>query len=189
MKKIQVLVVDDREENRNAAAEYFKTREDVNVDFAKTYEQAIKMLNEKVYYFGLFDLELPRKEGDAPEKLGFYLADEADKTLIPWAILTAGLGHALTEEEKKSTHACFYIEDKKHRCPQEFIKIKAGAEEIALTSKRKEQSNTWKIIFEILEDAGKEGKELAETKERILSAMGMEWIKKSLFTSYKSWIF
>lgn len=181
MKKIQVLVVDDREENRNAAAEYFKTREDVNVDFAETYEQAIKMLNEKVYYYGLFDLELPRKEREEPEKLGFDLAEKADNFMTPWAIITAGMGHGCSEEERKCALATFFLDVDD---PKEDHRLSKG-KSIQMTSKRKTNPLSWQVVFEFLEEMNGSN-EPAEARETHSISCGIERTKM-LCKRYNFW--
>lgn len=93
-KSLDVLVVDDREENRQAARQYFSTRPGVKLDFAMTYEEGLQKIRGGQYNVGIFDLELPRTEGAEPEKLGFELAREATKySLLPWAVMTAGIDH------------------------------------------------------------------------------------------------
>jgi len=92
-KTLEVLVVDDKEENIKAAGEYFSRRDDVKVDFAMNYNEALRKLEENVYAIAIFDLELPRNHGEKTEKLGFELAREATKYAIPWAVITSGIGH------------------------------------------------------------------------------------------------
>lgn len=188
MKKIQVLVVDDREENRNAAAEYFKTREDVEVDFAESYTQAMEMLNKKVYYYGLFDLELPKKEGDEPEKLGFDLAEKADDLMMPWAIITAGRGHGRTEEEMQCANATHFLGDI-DKTPREFIlkpsKSNPTYEKVYLSTKRKSNPISWKLVFECLEEVNGSN-EPAEARETHSISCGIERTKM-LCKRYNFW--
>jgi len=92
-KPLEILVVDDRTENRMVAQEYFNTRTDVKVDFATSYSEGLQKLREGLYAIGIFDLELPRMEGSEPEKLGFELAREAERYMMPWAVITTGIDH------------------------------------------------------------------------------------------------
>ena len=93
IEKLEILIIEDKEENRKAAEEFFSTRNDISVDFATTYNEGLKKLQEGFYAFGIFDLELPRTENAKPENLGFDLGREATKYLMPWAVITAGVDH------------------------------------------------------------------------------------------------
>ena len=75
--KIDILIVEDREENRRAAQKYFDMRNDVHADFATNYDEGMRKLQGGLYGVGIFDLELPRSEDREPEKLGFELAKES----------------------------------------------------------------------------------------------------------------
>ena len=93
-KTLDVLVVDDREENRQAAKQYFSTRPEVKLDFATTYAEGLQKIRGGAYNVCIFDLELPRTEGAEPERLGLELAREATRySLLPWAVMTAGIFH------------------------------------------------------------------------------------------------
>src|SRR3989344_3481422 len=74
---MKILIVDDSARNREAAKTFFDTQNDVEVDFAITYEEAVAMMKQKVYAFGLFDLNFPDATGGGPKPLGFKLAEEA----------------------------------------------------------------------------------------------------------------
>ncbi len=92
MDQFRMLIVEDREENIKAALEYFN-RVDQPVDIAETYSAGEELLRSKEYDFAIFDLELPKKEGDQPGKLGFGLADIANELYLPWAVITSGTDH------------------------------------------------------------------------------------------------
>jgi hypothetical protein len=90
----KILVVDDREENRAAAKSYFDTRSDVEVDYAADYESALQKLQDELYAFGIFDLEIPKNKGsDCTRHYGFKLAEEAETQHMSWAIVTLGIDH------------------------------------------------------------------------------------------------
>jgi response regulator RpfG family c-di-GMP phosphodiesterase len=89
--KLEILIIDDMEENRNAAKTALSDKADI--DFATNYEDGLRKMQTKVYAFGIFDLELPRKQGMEPEKLGYNLADEANKQALDHALITAGIDH------------------------------------------------------------------------------------------------
>lgn len=97
MKKLEILVVEDDEENRKAAEEFFRTRSDVKVDFASTYEEAIEKLELNLYAGAILDLEFPRTQGAKLEKLGLELGRELDvvkgKYRVPHVFLTGAFHH------------------------------------------------------------------------------------------------
>ena len=136
-KPLEILVVEDREENREAAREYFNTRDDVHVDFATSYDEGLRKLQEGLYGIGIFDLELPRTEGAEPEKLGFELAREAEKYGMPWAVITAGIDH--------------------HQCEAAFVSyswegIKDPNEKLTEITEIPKKTNprSWQIVYETL---------------------------------------
>jgi len=90
---LEVLVVEDNPKNKVAAQTFFDTQEGMRVDFATTYEEGLRRLQENIYAAAIFDLELPRKEGNEPERLGFELGEEAKKLRVPFCILTGGFFH------------------------------------------------------------------------------------------------
>jgi len=93
-KPLRVLIVDDKEENLNAAKTYFDTVKNAIVDFASNYEEAMQKLNSENYDLAMFDLMLPRtKNSSHTERLGFKLAEEAERYIIPWAVVTMGMDH------------------------------------------------------------------------------------------------
>jgi CheY-like chemotaxis protein len=87
MEKLEILVVDDLEENRIAAKQYFDSI-GIKVDFAVDFESGKEKLEQKDYYFAIFDLEMPNKEGKLGD-FGYELEKFAfDKYKIPSAVLT-----------------------------------------------------------------------------------------------------
>ena len=99
IKKLKVLVVDDREENRAAAQSYFATRPELEADFAGSYDEAISKLETEMYGAAILDVEIPRKTGEKTEKLGLELSDllnctPSGKYRIPSVLLTGGYDHS-----------------------------------------------------------------------------------------------
>ena len=90
---LELLIVEDGLMNRAAASIYFKKIEGVKPDFAETYEEARKKLEEKVYAGAIIDLHIPEKKGGRPEKLGFDLGRIAEKYAVNHIIFTGGIGH------------------------------------------------------------------------------------------------
>ena len=84
--KLEVLVVDDLEENIEAAKSFFSTVEDANVTYANTYKEGHSKLRHSRCDIGMFDLKLP-------DGRGTLLSREASKRQIPWAIITTGIDH------------------------------------------------------------------------------------------------
>jgi len=134
-KQLEILIVEDREENRIAAKKYFNTQ-NVCVDFATSYDEGLQKLQEGLYAVGIFDLELPRKKGDEPEKLGFELAKKATKYAMPWAVITAGTDH--------------------HQCKAAFVSyiwegIKDPNEKLGeITEIPKTDLRSWQKVYETL---------------------------------------
>jgi len=116
-KPLEILVVDDREENIMAAKKAFN-KKNLIMDYANDYEQGLTKLQTKPYALGIFDLELPRRQGEKPEKLGFGLAEEAKKYYVDWAIITAGIDH----HNCKSAFVKFHYDSPK----KEFEEITEG---------------------------------------------------------------
>lgn len=133
MNKIEVLIVEDREENRKAAKEYFDTRDDVNVDFATNYNEAIEKLEKNLYAAVILDIEFPKEEGYEPTKLGLELGKELfGKFKIPYLYLTGGYFH----NEPK---ARIFLDNEDVEC------------EVGKTVRDKQYADAWKNAFEILD--------------------------------------
>lgn len=105
--KVRILVVEDREENRRAATDYFVTKSDLEVEFATNLKEAIAQIEQKVYGGAILDIEFPRDSGREPEELGIELGMQMDMTngkyRIPHVYLTAGdhhgpIGRIFTDE-------------------------------------------------------------------------------------------
>ncbi|MBW2993503.1 response regulator, partial [Candidatus Woesearchaeota archaeon] len=129
---LEILVVDDLEENRKAAQIYFAEVSDVHVDFAVTLEEGMQKLKQDRYDVGIFDLYLPKTEGIAPKPLGFDLAEEAERLLVPWAVITAGTDH--------------------HNCKAAFVHYFWDGEGVLheLTELPKTEPRAWEITYERL---------------------------------------
>jgi len=97
---LEILIVEDREENRNAAREAFAKIENVTLDFATNYEEAIEKMPQKPYAAAIIDLEFPRTEGATPEKLGDKLIEETKKEYLPAVILTGGYFHGQKKQAR-----------------------------------------------------------------------------------------
>jgi len=138
---MKILIVDDSARNREAAKTFFDTQNDVEVDFAITYEEAVAMMKQKVYAFGLFDLNFPDATGGGPKPLGFKLAEEAHKQMMEWAVITAGKDHHGFSD---TAFVCFcwnyYCGDKD---PIEFDKVS----ETKMTELSKTSPKAWEKIF------------------------------------------
>lgn len=132
-KPLRILIVDDREENLDAAKEYFDTVENIAVDFASNYEEAMQKLNNEKYDLAMFDLQLPRtKNSGDTEKLGFKLAEEAERYTIPWAVITMGIDH--------------------HQCRSAFVNYfyEPNREVHEITETPKTDPRAWERVFNSL---------------------------------------
>lgn len=134
--KRDVLIVEDRGENLVAAREYFDSREDVNLDIATDYNSGIDRIHSKLYSAGIFDLEIPRREGLDTEKLGVHLAKEATKYIIPsWAVMTSGIDHHNAQATFVSYSFDPFVGDGDRRFRE-------------ITEIPKDNPNSWKTIYE-----------------------------------------
>ncbi len=98
---LEILVVEDKEENREAAQKYFNTRSDVHIDMVTNYTKAIYQMKHKIYAFGIFDVKLPHGGipyglNDNPRSFGYDLAEESEKLSLDWAMIT-GLYESYSE--------------------------------------------------------------------------------------------
>ncbi len=93
MTQIKLLIVEDREENVNAAKQYFSSMPNVEVEFASDYEQGLEKLMKGFYAGAILDVELPKKAGMEPEKLGYDLAQKAMECKTPHVLLTGYFHH------------------------------------------------------------------------------------------------
>ena len=175
-KQLEILIVEDREENRRAAQEYFDTRDDTRVDFATSYDEGLQKLQEGLYGIGIFDLELPKSEGAEPEKLGFELAREATKYAMPWAVITAGIDH--------------------HKCKAAFVSysregIKDPNKKLTeITEIPKTDSRSWQTVYETLVKNAPNIAETVASRERYKRFVGKPYqldpqIAESLVPGFK----
>lgn len=90
MARIKVLVIDDREENRVAADEFF-TSQNIAVEFATNFEEGKGKLDNHIerYHGAIIDLELPI--AGVLMEIGFSLARLAENYGLPCIVLTAGI--------------------------------------------------------------------------------------------------
>ena len=68
--KLEILIVEDREENMAAAKKYFGKLENVSADYAKDYTEAIANLESKKYGAVISDIFFPEKTGTEERQLG-----------------------------------------------------------------------------------------------------------------------
>lgn len=94
MKMPKILVVDDKEENLNAAKEYFSSLGKFEVDYATNLEYAKRKLQEGNYFLGIFDLDMPvKEEGDVKEKAGLELEKIAKEKGMFYVFYSGGFFH------------------------------------------------------------------------------------------------
>ena len=95
-----VLVVEDREENRRAAAEFF-TSINVPVVFATCFQQAKNLMESKTIFRAcIFDIEIPENDGDEPTVHGKELTDLTNTTYNSiYMFASGGIGIAHGNEQ------------------------------------------------------------------------------------------
>lgn len=92
--KLEILVVEDREENRKAAQEFFDNLGKFSVDYATNLEEAKIMLSDKNYFLGIFDLDMPNKSGEEIiEKAGLGLGKIAKEKDMFYVYFSGGFFH------------------------------------------------------------------------------------------------
>jgi len=149
-KKLEILVVEDREENRQAAKEFFDQLGKFSVDYATNLEEAKELLKKKDYFLGIFDLDMPVKDGgNIVEK--------------------AGLELGLITREKENMFYVYYSGGFFHGTPRTRVYL---SEESVSTGQQnfdtysKESSRGWEELYEKLVAIGKEV-ETPESREAL----------------------
>jgi len=152
-KTLEILVVEDREENRIGAQQYFSKIAGTRVDFATNYNEGLQKLEEGLYAVGIFDLELPRTEGDTPEELGFMLGQEAQRLAIPYSILTGGKNHGVSAT----------------------ITYPMGVERLSIVTRQnvdKTNPEAWKVAYESILEAYPDVTAILAARERYKRFLG-----------------
>jgi response regulator RpfG family c-di-GMP phosphodiesterase len=182
--KLEILIVEDREENRNAAKQALENQ--VDIDFATNYEDGLKKMQTKVYAFGIFDLELPRKDGMQTEKLGFELETEAKKYVLDYALITAGIDH----HDCKAAFVRYCFDYKSGRIDGEVMEDKEDPHKVyeghelraknfqELTEIPKTNPEAWETVYEKLLEVNPNVKNLVESKKRYFDATGKMYMKR-----------
>jgi len=151
-KKLEVLVVEDRAENRQSAKEFFDHLGKFSVDYATNLEEAKKKLMSKDYILGIFDLDMPVKEGEnVLEKAGLELGGIAREKNMFHVYYSGGYFHGTPRTR-------VYLSEEGVSKNQDF------------DTYSKESSRGWGELYEKLVAIGKE----IETPESI------EALKRSL---------
>ncbi len=140
-KRIEILVVEDREENKRAAQEYFNTREEVHADFATSYDEAMQKLESKAYHGAIL--------GAKTEKLGTELGKQLEKSFTPYVFLSGGYFH--------------------HDRPMAkvFLDEFCARKNIGKTVEDKTKSNAWKSAYEALMETYPDLDGFIAAKERL----------------------
>jgi len=181
--KLEILIVEDREENRNAAKAALKDK--INIDFATNYEDGLKKLQTKVYAFGIFDVELPRKDEMKTEKLGFELENEAYKYGLDYALITAGIDH----HQCRSAFVKYYFDGKESK---DFAKKKKELRKYyddhnsdirarnfhEITEVPKTSPKAWERVYETLLEVSPNVKDMVKTKKKYLESFGKMYIMR-----------
>jgi len=151
MTKLKILIVEDKEENRKAAQEYFNTRDDVYVDFATTYDEAIEKLENESYAGAILDIEFPRTMGEGSEKLGLELGRQLDvikgKYRVPHIFLSGG-----------------YVSHNKD-VAMVFLDEQCAKKHLGTITPEKTEPYAWKTAYETLEKICPEMDEIFVSKQ------------------------
>lgn len=134
--KLEILVVEDGPENLAAARKYFSGIENVSVDYAVDYKQALRLMNEKDYAAAIFDRNMPENDKSTEVKpYGDLLMEEANKKAVPSLMMTAAF-HGNNEfafiiyevgfsgdrtESKRNTESWKSAYEILRKCPLEMI--------------------------------------------------------------------
>lgn len=89
---MKVLIVDDQAENQKAAKEFFKSQ-GIEVEVVANLEAATEKLREGPFVAGIFDVMIPRTEGEKPERLGPEVGKVANEMSASYVYLTGGYHH------------------------------------------------------------------------------------------------
>lgn len=138
-KKLEILVVEDKEENIQAAKKYF-TEIEAKADFAKSYDKAVEKLGSKVYACVVTDLYFPKSGDSEPEKLGFELIKEIEKQMVPYVLITGGVDH----HEHSASYVLYPWSDKSKL----GVKDSSGSIEGEQCQLTKDMPEAWKKAFE-----------------------------------------
>lgn len=78
---MKILVVEDKDSFRSAAEQYFIQRTDVQVDYAKDYDEAMESLLKGEYDGALVDCFFPKKRGSNDISLGMEACDKLEEKI------------------------------------------------------------------------------------------------------------
>lgn len=154
--KLEILIIDDLEENRNAAR--IGLRDIAEITFATNYAEAMKKLEEKSYAAAIVDLNFPRNEGEGPQKIGFeleqYLETINGKYRIPHIYLTNFM-------HGEKSQSMIYLDEKTNW---------------GSTSTDKSTPGAWTSAFEKLTKLYDNLEEIFESKQRWKEAIGTNYV-------------
>jgi hypothetical protein len=136
--KLEILVVEDMEENRQAAKEFFDQLGKFSVDYATNLEEAKELLKKKDYILGIFDLDMPVEDGgDIVEKAGLELGSIAREKNMFHVYYSGGFFHGTPRTRVYLSEECVSKN-------QDF------------DTYSKESSRGWEELYEKLVAIGKE---------------------------------
>jgi len=148
--RIKILVVEDQLENLKAAKKFFNHIGKLSVDYVTNLEEAKKKLMNEDYFLGIFDLDIPVKEGErVAEKAGLELGTIA--------------------REKKNMFYVYYSGGFFHGTPRTTVYL---SEKAVLRGQpdfdtfSKESPRGWKELFNRLLQFSKEG-QTRENRKRL----------------------
>jgi len=86
---LEILVIDDKKENRKAASDFFSTQGDLKIDYAFDYQSGLKKLHEKTYDGAVIDVQMPYKTGEEAHEYGILIGRAAEDLAVPFVFLTS----------------------------------------------------------------------------------------------------
>ena len=72
---VKILVVEDNEEFRSAAEQYFASRDDIEVVYAKDYDEAVSALESESLDGAIVDFFFPKTTGSGDVEIGRELVE------------------------------------------------------------------------------------------------------------------
>jgi len=164
MTKLKILIVEDKQENVDAARKFFDTKPEIEADYAQTYQGAINLLEQNLYAGAIVDINFPREPGKSEEIIGLELGEQLNiakgRYRTPHVYLSAGFDNhrnqplAFIYYDKWCYENKSAIQTKSKACPEawaeafERLQGSVGLDAI-MAAKLRYQKVTGKTTFEV----------------------------------------
>lgn len=163
----RILIVEDIDENLETARQYFQSV-GVDIDCAKTRDEALKKVNKTKYKGAIIDRGIPPYEGDA---WGFAVALRAEEREIPWLVFSEHGTLNFYYPKNKQLSNQFTIKSVRVLMGQKYSSDVADEYTVEEFEKRglsnykvikhpnsKEDPRSWEIAYKILKEKIKQHK-------------------------------